>query len=158
MTPLERLPYAQPLPVAEPVRGIEPAEDAGHEYTTELPHQPLALADAPTSVPVPRMLDPNRPRTDGMAIGSALMGFFGFVPVVCQVIGVLLGTASLIRIRRARRRGASLAGVKVALIGLTGNVVLLVCWIAILGVMVGLRSVYWHSAETLQALTPLTSG
>ncbi len=162
MSPLERIPYAQPLQAIEPVRGIEPANDTGQVYGVESARD-IEVIDAiePMQLAVPgsfaHPMNSPRPQTDRLAIGSAMMSMFGFIPVVCQVIGLALGAMSLVRIRRAKRRGIMVTGTKWAVAGLAGNGLLLVCWVGIFAVMIGLRAAFSHSSETLQALTPMIS-
>lgn len=135
VTKLDHIPYAQPVQAIEPVRGIP---------------------SAPTSpvVAVPYHAGIARQRTDRFAIISAMLGFVGIIPVVCQVIGLVLGAISLARIRRARREGIELAGTKWAATGLVSNSLLLICWIGIFAVMIGLRVTFSHSAQTLHGLLP----
>lgn len=162
MSPIERVPYAQPLQVFDPVHGIEPVDDKGSVCGVDSDGD-IDVVDAtgtmqlaaPGSFAHP-MNSPRR-QTDQLAIGSVMMSMFGFIPVVCQVIGLALGAMSLVRIRRAKRLGIRVTGTKWAVTGLAGNGLLLVCWIGIFAVMIGLRAVFSHSSETLQALTPLVT-
>ena len=95
-----------PVPVARPIAAPGPPAAPGGAH-----------------LPVPR-------RTDPLAIGSAVCGIAAIVPVVCQALGLALGIASLVRIRRARRAGIALGGWGWALVGIVASGLTLVSWMA----------------------------
>jgi len=69
-------------------------------------------------------------RTDRLAIASAIWGVAGPIPVLSQLIGLSLGVASLVRLRRARRRGYRLRGRGWAVTGIVSSSLTLLGWIA----------------------------
>ncbi len=92
--------------------------------------------------------------TDTLAIASVLCGFTAVVPVLSQVAGLLLGIASLIRIRRARRCGVRLRGKPWALAGIVSSGFVLLSWIAVLAMLIAARISLLHTAGALRALFP----
>ena len=93
------------------------------------PPVPCARPLGPGLIPPPPASTP--PRRDPLAVGSAVCGFTGFIPVITQLIGLLLGVAALLRIRRARRSGVALGGTRYAITGLVMNGFTLVGWIVL---------------------------
>ena len=117
-----------PVPVARPIAAPGPlvASGAGH-------------------LPVPR-------RTDPLAIGSAVCGIAAIVPVVCQVLGLGLGIASLVRIRRARRAGIALGGWGWALVGIFSSTLALVSWAAATMMLSKVGSSLSNSTDALRLI------
>ena len=79
--------------------------------------------------------------TDGLAVASAICGFTAIVPVLAQVLGLGLGIASLVRIRRARRCGVHLRGRGWAWAGIASSGLLLLCWIVSIAALVAVGMV-----------------
>jgi len=88
------------------------------------------------------------------AVASAALSFCAFVPLVCQLLGLILGAVGLARIRRCRRDGIEVSGTRWAVVGIAGNGFLLGCWIAVFTAMLLLRVSFFHFAEALRTLTP----
>ena len=128
--------------------------------TTSLPaHVPLARPVHVTAIPIGLNAgDPVggtaivRHRTDGFAIASAVCGLTAIIPVVSQVIGLGLGVASFVRLRRARRAGVKLGGRGWAITGIVSSGVALLGWIAVFVAFAAIGSSFSGSAETLSAL------
>ena len=91
--------------------------------------------------------------TDRLAIASAICGLTAIVPVISQVIGLALGIASLLRIRRARREGTLVRGRGWALTGISSGFALL-GWVAMVAALLLAGSVFAHAADSLNALVP----
>ena len=102
--------------------------------------------------PVPGGNWPVVGRTDTLAVASAVCGFTAIVPVVSQVMGLALGIASLMRIRRARRYGSPLRGRGWALAGIFSSGFVLLSWIAIFAVMSAVSNSLTHTAHVLGSL------
>ena len=90
--------------------------------------------------------------TDHLAIASAVCGITAIVPIISQVMGLGLGIASIVRIRRARRAGIERAGKGWALTGIITSGVALIGWIALLAIMALVSSSISSSADSLGAL------
>ncbi len=90
-------------------------------------------------------------RTDKLAVASAVCGFTALVPIISQVIGLGLGVVSLGRIRRAKRQGVELGGMRWAVAGIVSSGFMLLCWIGIFVAMALLTSSFAGSAESLGA-------
>ena len=131
---------------------------------------PLALSNAPVqvvNVPVARPVAPSWPPgpvggvclpavrgPDRMAVASAVCGMTAIVPVVSQVMGLGLGIASLVRIRRARRCGLNLGGRGWALAGIVSSGFVLLSGIAVLALLCAAGSSLLHSPDALGAIGP----
>ena len=96
-----------------------------------------------------------RPRTDRLAIASAVCGLTAIIPVISQVIGLGLGIASLVRIRCARRAGAQLLGKGWALTGILTSGFALLGWVAMIGALMLVSSTLWQATNSLDALTQM---
>ena len=126
-------PTARPVNAAvTPVR-VEPLVAAAHR------------TDSPDHAIVPCT-------TDRFAIASAVCGLTAIIPVVSQVIGLALGVASMVRLRRARRRGVELRGRAWAWTGIVTSSIALVGWIAMLAALLLVGSSLANSATALDAL------
>ena len=68
-------------------------------------------------------------KRDACAVGSAVCGFTGFIPIVTQVIGLILGLLAIGRIRRARLFGQERGGMRHAVVGIITNGATLLIWI-----------------------------
>lgn len=88
--------------------------------------------------------------TDGMAVGSAICGMTGLIPLVTQIAGLGLGFASLARIRRARRRGIHLTGKGWAITGIVTSIFGLLGWI---GMGLALTAVHTSLGNSSDALS-----
>ncbi|MCK4341156.1 MAG: DUF4190 domain-containing protein [Phycisphaerae bacterium] len=84
-----------------------------------------------------------------LALASAVCGLTAFVPVVAQVMGLILGIASLVRIHRARRRGIHLRGLRWALVGLFSSGFVLLCWVVVVVALLVVRGAFLHAADVL---------
>ena len=112
------------------------------------------------AAPVPRSCDPNRRRTvvlgpgwaDGMAVGSAIGGLIGIIPLITQVAGLGLGFASLSRIRRARRRGIRLGGRGWAITGIVTSIFGLLGWIGLGLAMTAVSTSLGNSTDALSTV------
>ncbi len=132
------MPEVMPIPYARP---------AGTAVTRVADGLPTTVAPAPganTAIV--------RHRTDGFAVASAICGFTAIVPVVSQVIGLVLGIVSLVRIRRARRAGIEVRGTRWAVAGVASSGFALLCWVAIFVAMSVLTTSLSHSSQSLDAL------
>ena len=132
------IPYARPTPVTtetfEPVR------------------QNVTLAPRPATDGAILVVPP---RTDRLAIASAVCGLTAFIPVVSQIVGLVLGIISLLRIRRARRAGATVGGLGWAAAGIASSGFALLLW---LGIMAAYATVGSSLAHTTNAFQPLLQG
>ena len=90
--------------------------------------------------------------TDHLAIASAVCGITAIVPIISQVMGLGLGIASIVRIRRARRAGIKLAGKAWALTGIITSGFALFGWIALFAIMAVIGTSMSGSADSLGAL------
>lgn len=141
----------------DPAGGIgEPACSCGHAPVTAAPvtatpvrheGQPLALLAARGSCAAPEHV-----KTDPLAIASAACGFMGIVPIVMQVIGLALGAASLIRIRRAKRKGLTLKGSRWATTGIVTSAFALICWVGVFAALNTVSSSISGSTNSLDSL------
>ena len=131
---------------------------------------PLTVSNAPVqvgNVPVARPIVPpwapgpaggvGLPAVRGpdrLAVASAVCGMTAIVPVVSQVMGLALGVASLVRIRRARRCGLNLGGRGWALAGIVSSGFVLLSWIAVLGLLCAAGSALAQTADALGGIAP----
>ncbi|MCH8147662.1 MAG: hypothetical protein IH987_06650 [Planctomycetes bacterium] len=106
-------PVAEVVPLARPLYG----QAAG------------AITPADSNMQGDMVLAPGG--TDGMAVGSAICGMTGLIPLVSQIAGLGLGFAGLARIRRARRRGILVTGKGWAITGIVTSVFGLLGWIGL---------------------------
>ena len=90
--------------------------------------------------------------TDHLAIASAVCGITAIVPIISQVMGLGLGIASIVRIRRARRAGIERAGTGWALTGIITSGFALLGWIALFSIMAVIGTSMAGSADSLGAL------
>lgn len=96
-------------------------------------HVPFAV---PIETTPPQPLSPSKAaRRDACAVGSAVCGFTGFIPILTQVIGLTLGIIAMVRVGRARRSGVEIKGMRDAVVGLTMNGLTLVGWIGLFAAM-----------------------
>lgn len=93
-----------------------------------------------------------RPSTDRLAIASAVCGLTAIIPVISQVMGLALGIASLVRIRRAGRAGVAVRGRGWALTGIISSGFALVGWVAMVAALLLVGSVFSQTAGSLDAL------
>ena len=91
--------------------------------------------------------------TDTLAVASAICGFTAIVPVVSQVVGLVLGVVSLVRIGRARRRGVALRGVGWAWAGIVSSGFVMLSWIAVLGLLLAVKASLLHTVNALPSGT-----
>lgn len=145
-------------------------EDSGVYHMTEV--VPLARpvptptsgtiypADPPMAAIVPHSSDPNTQGnivlvpggTDGMAVGSAICGLSGIIPLITQIAGLGLGFASLSRIRRARRRGIQLGGRGWAITGIVTSICSLLGWIGLGLAMTAISGSLGNSTDALSTV------
>lgn len=92
------------------------------------------------------------PRTDRLAIASAVCGLTAFVPVVSQLVGLVLGVISLLRIRRARRAGVAVGGTSWAAAGIASSVFALLLWLGIMAAYAAVGSSLSHATNAFQPL------
>jgi hypothetical protein len=141
------VPVARPSPpptfAAPPIAPIVTA----HPMVPSPPPLPPMYAPPPGYA-----IMPVRPRTDSMAVASAVCGFTGIIPIVCQVAGLALGILSLLRIRRSRLMGAPLGGAPWAISGIVLSGVGLLGWIAMFGAMSSVSSSFGSSSDLLGTL------
>ncbi len=104
--------------------------------------RPLVHADR---VPYPLV----KPRTEPFAVASAVCGLAGIIPVLSQLIGLSLGIASLVRLRRAERAGVRLAGRGWAITGIVSSGFALIGWIGFALALASLGSSMLDAAGTL---------
>jgi hypothetical protein len=90
--------------------------------------------------------------TDHLAIASAVCGLTALVPVISQVIGLVLGIASLRRIRRARQAGVEVRGKGWALTGIISSGFALLGWIAAFALLFLVGAVFACTGDTLDAI------
>ena len=90
--------------------------------------------------------------TDGMAVGSAIFGMTGLIPLVTQIAGLCLGFASLGRIRRARRRGIHLIGKGWAMTGIVTSIFGLLGWIGLGLAMTAVSTSLGNSTDALSTV------
>jgi len=120
-------------------------------YTPPQPTLPPGYA------PYPRWgyaMMPVRPRTDSMAVASAVCGFTGIIPIICQIAGLAFGILSLMRIRRSKLMGAPLGGAPWAIVGIATSTVGLLGWIGLFAGLSILGSSLESSSDLLQSLIP----
>ena len=133
------------IPYARPVQAI----------VTRVPPDPppVPTAQAVVSPPnQPTQVATPRQRPDGFAVASAVCGFSAIIPIVAQVIGLVLGAVGLARIRRARRRGAGVGGVKWAVAGILSSGFVLLGWVGLFVAMNLLSASLTQSAGSLHNL------
>lgn len=135
------------------------------------PSAAVAVADVvevqtgspPVLLPIARPVGPALPadtahvrlrRADGLAVASAVCGFTVLVPVVSQLAGLVLGAASLMRIRRARRCGVSLPGAGWAAAGIISSALVLVSWIIVFAAFAVVGTALTRTADALGAIAP----
>jgi hypothetical protein len=87
---------------------------------------------------------------DTLAVASAVCGFTAVVPIVSQVMGLAFGIASLVRIRRGRRRGVALRGRGWALAGILSSLFVLLCWIVVIAVFATVGSLFSGTDDALR--------
>lgn len=110
---------------------------------------------APQAIPLHPPPSPHDPeRRDLCAVGSALCGATGFIPILTQLIGLALALVAIVRIRRARRFGRAPRGMRHAVTGLVLNGVTLVVWIV---VFVGLSTVGYSLSHSVSQLSKLAA-
>jgi hypothetical protein len=97
---------------------------------------------------------PVRAGSDRLAVASAVCGLTAVVPVVFQVVGLALGVASLVRMRRARRRGLEVPGRGWAWVGIISSGFVLLSWVSVLGMLLAAGSSMAHSVDALNAIAP----
>ena len=115
---------------------------------------PYAPGAAPTVyAPAATVLTAWR-RTEPLAVASAICGFTAFVPVLSQIIGLALGIASLLRIRRARRNGVPMRGALWAWMGIGSSGFVLLCWLAVFAAFVAIGASFQHTAGALDRIMP----
>ncbi len=115
---------------------------------TRVQVEPLVPVEPPGSVHHPIV----KKSTDHLAIASAVCGITAIVPIISQIMGLGLGIASLVRIRRARRAGIERAGKGWALTGIITSGIALIGWIALFVIMALISSSISGSADSLGAL------
>jgi len=114
---------------------------------------PIQVEGVPWATPVTGPPPPpDGGKRDACAVGSAVCGFTGFIPVVTQVIGLVLGILAVGRIRRARLFGQQRGGMKHAVVGIITNGATLLIWVL---VFVALSSVFRSVAGTAADLSKL---
>jgi hypothetical protein len=147
VTQIERLPASSP-----PYVGDYPV--AGAPGGCVAPY-PLGAYPAPyaPAAPLATVLTPWR-RTDPLAVASAICGFTALVPVISQLAGLVLGIASLLRIRRARRAGVALRGGVWAWLGIGSSGFALLCWLAIFAAFIAIRASFAHTVGALDHIMP----
>jgi hypothetical protein len=132
---------------------------------SELTHVPDARPVSVTASPVPSEIPTAHPLgayapgagivrvpKDPFAVASAACGLAAIVPILFQVIGLVLGTIGLLRIRRARRNGVRLGGTVWAISGIVTSGFALVCWIGIFVAFNVLGSSLSNSVGSLSGL------
>lgn len=127
-------------------------------YTRPTPVTPGPHAQSPALAKQPVEGGANlaaAPRTDRLAIASAVCGLTAFVPVVSQLVGLVLGVISLLRIRRARRAGVAVGGTSWAAAGIASSGFALLLW---LGIMAAYAAVGSSLSHTTNAFQPLLHG
>ncbi len=137
---------AEFVPLARPV----PASTSGAMIPT----------DPPMATIVPHSSDPDlrgdivliQGGTDGMAVGSAICGMTGLIPLVTQIAGLCLGFASLARIRRARRSGIHLTGKGWAITGIVTSIFGLLGWIGLGLAMTAVSTSLGNSTDALSTV------
>ena len=139
------------IPYAEPVHTV--ARRISHDTSTLASRSELVRLPV-TQHPPPAVVSR---RTDSLAIASAICGFTALVPFVSQVIGLALGAASLIRIRRCRRDGGQVAGTGWAVTGIVSSGITLAGWIAVFVAFHLVGSSFSDSAESLSRLLQAAS-
>lgn len=142
----ERFDLDQPgefVPLARPVTAStsEAMVSTNPPMATIVPHSP------DTNMQGDMVLVPGG--TDGMAVGSAICGMTGLIPLVSQIAGLSLGFASLARIRRARRRGIHLTGKGWAITGIATSVFALLGWIGLGLAMTAVSTSLGNSTDAL---------
>lgn len=138
--PAEFVPLARPVPAS--------------------PSEAMVPTDPPMATIVPHSSDPDlrgdivliQGGTDGMAVGSAICGMTGLIPLVSQIAGLCLGFASLGRIRRARRRGIHLTGKGWAITGIVTSVFGLLGWIGLGLAMTAVSTSLGNSTDALSTV------
>lgn len=92
--------------------------------------------------------------TDKLALASAACAFTALIPVASQVAGIVLGVASLLRIRRAGRRGEHVSGVGWAWAGILISGFVLLSWVAVAAVLIGTQMWLADSLDRVKDLVP----
>ncbi len=90
--------------------------------------------------------------TDSCAVASAVCGITAIIPIVCQVLGLSLGIAGLLRIRRARRRGIDVRGGGWAVTGIVSSGLALLGWLAVFALLGTIGSSLAQTNEALNAI------
>jgi hypothetical protein len=88
-----------------------------------------------------------------LAVASAVCGLTGFVPIIGQVLGVVFGVLSLIRIRRSRATGSALGGAPWAVVGLVSSGAAMLGWIALFLAVSTVSSSLGSTSNLLDTLT-----
>lgn len=130
-------------------RPDERPESSDGLRTSALPAPvPQRLPMAPRG-PVPHSELAQTGGCDTLAVASAVCGLTAFIPIVAQVIGLTVGIASLIRIRRARQRGVHVRGGVWALIGISTSGFALLSWIVVIVFLLSVAGAFVYTVDTL---------
>lgn len=86
---------------------------------------------------------------DPLALASAACGLTALIPVVSQVLGLVLGVSSLIRIRSARRQGLVRRGTGWAWAGIVSSGFMLLVWGFVVAVLLAVGGTFARVAGTL---------
>jgi hypothetical protein len=140
-------PPAHPPAAADAAARVVPVE-----ATPLAVARPAAIPSAAAPAGGMPMLAPGG--TDALAIASAVCGMTAIVPVLSQVLGLALGIAGLVRIRRARRGGVWLRGTGWAWTGIACSGFLLLSWIAVLAALSLVQSSLSHTTDALHVIAP----
>jgi hypothetical protein len=89
-----------------------------------------------------------------MAVASAVCGLTAIVPFVSQIAGLILGVASLGRIRRARRRGVRLGGRGWAVAGIVTSGFVLLCWLVAGVALMAVGQVFSDTTDLMRHIRP----
>lgn len=134
-------PPAPPTPKDGEIEAERGALSAGSRQAA----QTLAVrAAASAAVPGGRFRD-----WDPLALASAACGLTALIPVTSQVLGLVLGLASLVRIRSARRRGLVRRGTGWAWAGIISSGLMLFVWLLILTVILAVGGTFVGAAGAL---------
>ena len=127
-------------------------------YARPTPVTPVTFEPVPqnvTLIPLPAASGANlvaAPRTDRLAIASAVCGLTAFVPIFSQLVGLVLGVISLLRIRRARRAGVVVGGTGWAAAGIVSSGFALLLWLGIMAAYVAVGSSLTYTTNAFQPL------
>ncbi|MFQ5495474.1 MAG: DUF4190 domain-containing protein, partial [Phycisphaerae bacterium] len=143
------IPTANAVPTARRITREEPSGSFG-----PAPHPSGRLVVVRPSVTgLQPVAGPNaRPRTDSLAVASAVCGLTAVVPIISQLMGLCLGAAGLARIRRAKRAGRCLRGTGWAITGIVTSGVSLIGWIALFVGLAALSESLTNVSAALDAL------